>query len=65
MYVRKLVEKGDKVNVFPNSGRIVPEENINFIREVFHDDYRIVYSIMDNFISNLTVHYGAKQLKVL
>ena len=41
LYVLKLVNYSNTViPTYPNSGRVVPESNINHIKEVFFDDYR-------------------------
>jgi len=65
-YVLKLVNYSNKIiSTFPNSGRVVPESNIDHIKEVFFDDYRIVYSILNEGVSVLTVHHGAKKLSLL
>lgn len=65
VYVSKILAKGDGVSVFPNSGREVPETELNFIREVYLGDYRIIYSIMEDCINILTVHHGNRKLRIL
>lgn len=51
-YVLKLVNYANKIiSTFPNLGRVVPESNIDHIKEVFFDDYRIIYSILKESIS--------------
>jgi len=45
--------------VFPKSGRRVPEYDVDQIREVFSDGYRIIYHICPERIDILAVIHGA------
>lgn len=40
---------------FPEMGRIVPEFNVSFIREVFAGQYRLVYTYQNNVVTVVTV----------
>lgn len=51
-------EVGQKVDLlvrFPEMGRIVPEFNITFIREVFIRTYRLVYTYQNDLITIVTL----------
>ena len=50
--------------IFPKSGREVPEADLEFVKEVFEGNYRIVYSYESNIINIITIHHGAKELKL-
>jgi len=46
-----------------HSGKIVPEINIENIRELIEGNYRIIYKIVkDNQIDILTIHHSARDL---
>ena len=61
-FISKIFLETEKILCFPNSGRIVPEAKLDFIREIYINDYRVVYSIVGENINILTVHHGAKLL---
>lgn len=45
----------------PHSGRIVPELSQKNIREIIKGNYRIIYSLKDDFtIIILTIHHSAR-----
>ena len=51
-------ELNKKVNLlmaFPEMGRIVPDIDVSFIREVFVRKYRLVYQYQDNTLRILAV----------
>ncbi len=47
---------------FPISGRIVPEEDNENVREHFVFSYRVIYEISDNVIYVLAVVHGKRML---
>ena len=66
-YAQKTIEKFfERVLIlqnFPRSGRIVPEFEIENLRELIEGNYRIVYRIKKNKIDILRVHHSAKKMK--
>jgi len=64
IFVSKIITKGDNLAIFPKSGREVPEADLEFVKEVFEGNYRIVYSYESNIINIITIHHGAKELKL-
>jgi addiction module RelE/StbE family toxin len=62
-FVEKLIERVDRLEEFPKSGRVVPEFNIETIRELIEGNYRIIYKISSNQISIVRVHHSARVLK--
>jgi toxin ParE1/3/4 len=47
---------------FPRLGRIVPELEIENIREIIVGSYRVIYRIREDDVQLLTVHHGARPL---
>ncbi len=62
-FVEKLLERVDQLENFPKSGRVVPEFNLDSIRELIEGNYRIVYKISANQAAIIRVHHAARQLK--
>ena len=64
-FIAELSKSVEKLQIFPETGRIVPEYGITHIREIIHKKYRIVYSVLKNKIVILTVFNGHKTLQEL
>jgi addiction module RelE/StbE family toxin len=62
-FIEKLISRVDQLESNPYSGRIVPEFNIEMIRELIEGNYRIIYKINSDFIGIVRVHHSARQLK--
>jgi toxin ParE1/3/4 len=59
MHIRNLKK-------FPNLGRIVPEMNLEYVREIIEGNYRIIYMLAtENQINILTIHHTSKELKIV
>ena len=43
-----LIDKAFSLESFPEMGRIVPELDDSFVREIVHGAYRIIYEIYQN-----------------
>ncbi len=55
--VATIVDKSDKLDIFPYMGRIVPERNEDRIRELLIYSYRIIYQInLDNIEILALIH---------
>ena len=61
-WIRKLRARARKITDAPMSGRIVPEFENNNIREVFLENYRIVYLLQNETVLIITVFEGHKLL---
>jgi len=62
---RSLFESTGLIESHPKAGRIVPEYNLVYLRELIRGSYRIVYRIVDKHrIDILTVHHSARQLNI-
>ena len=57
----RLVFAVERLQEFPESGRIVPERQNPAIREVIVRPYRIVYRLRDRFVEIATVFRGSRQ----
>jgi len=42
-----LISRVEETALFPRKGRIVPEENVEMLREIILAPYRIIYEIAD------------------
>ena len=68
-YANKLVDKIiDKVELLQNHpllGRVVPEFEIETIRELIEGNYRIIYNLENDLISIARIHHAARLIKDL
>ncbi|MCW8810732.1 MAG: type II toxin-antitoxin system RelE/ParE family toxin [Ignavibacteriaceae bacterium] len=62
-FVDKLITVAETIIDNPRKGRIVPELSLENIRELLHQNYRIVYLVKKNSIDILTVFEGHQLLK--
>ncbi len=60
--IDRITSKSEQIAAFPLSGRKVPEYDLDQIREVFSDPYRIIYHIKPNQIDIIAVIHGAMNL---
>ena len=59
---KKILASIEKLIIFPQMGRIVPEYNNPKIREILYQNYRIVYRIKKNAIYIVLIIHGSKEL---
>ena len=57
---QRLIAAVDRLALFPQSGRIVPEVADPLIREMIQGSYRIVYRLIRQELHILTVHHAAR-----
>lgn len=62
-FIDKLISISETIVDYPKKGRVVPELSIEYIRELLHKIYRIVFLIKKNSIEILTVFEGHQLLK--
>ena len=60
--VEQMVLSVEKLLRFPKMGRVVPETQDESIREVLHQNYRIIYRISGERIEILTIIHGSRDL---
>jgi plasmid stabilization system protein ParE len=60
--VDRLTRRSQQISSHPLSGRIVPEYEMDQIREVIEGPYRIIYYIKTDQIDILAVIHGAMDI---
>ena len=58
----RILNRGDSLGLWPESGSIVPELNRVDVREVFEYSYRVIYQVRENHVAILAVIHGARRL---
>ena len=64
LLVETLVGAADRLELFPRSGRVVPEAGDDSLREVLHGNYRLVYRLQAESVEVITVYHAARLLRV-
>ena len=59
LIVARLIVAVERLDAFPESGRVVPEFSDASIREVVWRNYRIVYRLVGSSVEIVTVFHGA------
>ena len=62
MFAQRVIERASTLEAFPHAGRIVPELQLDNVREILHGNYRIIYRQTDDSVQILTVHHSARLL---
>ena len=60
LVIRRLVAAVERLEAFPQSGRIVPERNAEDIREIIVKPYRIVYRLRPELVEIVTVFRASR-----
>ncbi len=60
---RDILEKTEKLNEFPNVGRVVPEIGDPEIREVFIYSYRLIYEVLAGGVQVIGIIHGKQDFK--
>jgi len=63
LFVDRLLESTVRLEIFPETGRIIPEIGKNDCREVMYGSYRIMYKIAGEEIWITGVVHGARNWK--
>lgn len=61
-FIDLILQKTDKLKQFPQLGRIVPEKNLDYFRELIIKNYRVIYKIRENSIYIMMVVHGTRLL---
>lgn len=64
LLTERLVAAIERVGLFPESGRVVPEVGDAGLREVVYGNYRIVYRVLPEAVEVVTVYHGARLLRL-
>ena len=62
LLAERIVAAVDRLESFPESGRMVPEVGDESLREIIHGACRIVYRIKAESVEGVTVHHAARLL---
>ena len=60
--VDRLTRRSEQIGAFPHSGRIVPEFDIDPVREVLEGSYRIIYAVRAERVDILAIIHGARKV---
>ncbi|MCK4966003.1 type II toxin-antitoxin system RelE/ParE family toxin [bacterium] len=63
LLVTRIFEITDRLQEFPLSGRVIPEINEQYCREIIYGSYRIMYRIEGNDVWITGVVHSAKDWK--
>ena len=61
-FVDDIFEAAERLELFPESGRMVPERNNPNLREIIFGMYRIIYRLKDHSVCIVTVIHGKRLL---
>lgn len=59
--VERLVNRSEQIAIFPRSGRMVPEYEIDEVRQVIEGLYRIIYLIKEEQLEVLAVIHTTRK----
>lgn len=62
LFATQVFKSVERLEVFPNSGHIVPGIGQEDIREIILGDYRVIYRILNDEVEILTVYHSARLL---
>lgn len=65
VFIQKILSSIKILKDFPEIVRVVPEYNIETVREIFIKSYRIIYRLENDIIFIVTVIHGSRLLKKL
>lgn len=64
LVVRRLFVAVERLELFPQSGRIVPERDVSWLREVIVRPYRVVYRLRGDAAEVVTVFRASRLLNL-
>ncbi len=64
LLAERLVAAVGRLELFPHSGRVVPEVGDESLREVLYGNYRLVYRLHVESVEVITVYHAARLLRV-
>lgn len=59
--VERLVNRSEQIAAFPRSGRMVPEYEIDEVRQVIESLYRLIYLIKEEQVEILAVIHTSRK----
>jgi len=64
LLAEQLVAAVGRLELFPQSGRVVPEVGDEALREVLYGNYRLVYRLQAELVEIVTVYHATRLLRV-
>ena len=61
-FIGRLLDSVERISVFPQMGRRVPEAGDERLREIIFSGYRIVYRLSPELIQIIAVLHGSRDL---
>ena len=58
--IEDLVQRSERLLTFPRIGRVVPEYNIETVRELLIESYRVIYELQGEDVEILAVIHGMR-----
>jgi addiction module RelE/StbE family toxin len=59
--IERLVNRCEQIAAFPHSGRMVPEYEIDEVRQVIESSYRLIYLIKEEQVEILAVIHTSRK----
>ena len=59
-FIEELMDYPERLLVFPDTGKLIPNSHVSGAKEIFYKDYRIAYREKAGNIEILAVHHGSK-----
>jgi addiction module RelE/StbE family toxin len=60
LFIKEIFKTIERLETFPESGRIVPEFNVEIVREIILGNYRIIYRLNKDAVDILTIHHSSQ-----
>ena len=64
LVVQRIIAAVERLEKFPESGRVVPERNVESLREIIVRPYRVVYRAAPDLVEIVTVFHAAQRSPV-
>ena len=61
---KKIIYIIENLNQFPKMGRIVPELEIEEIREIIYRNFRIIYRLKEEILEIARIIHGSRLLRI-
>jgi toxin ParE1/3/4 len=61
LFGQRVFAAVERLETFPESGRMVPELERPDVREVIVSSYRVIYRLLGDEVQVLTLHHGARR----
>ena len=62
LFAENVFKRIEQLELFPYSGRVVPEYNQPDLRELIYQNYRIVYRVKKDFVEIVWITHGTRLL---